>query len=247
MAAVGGTDGEKAAVNSVDVVIPVYNEERALAGNVAVLRGFLGSSLSQHWRIVVADNGSVDGTPEVAKDLARQYPEVTYIWLELKGRGRALRKAWLESDADVVSYMDVDLSTKLDAFPVMINALDEGYDVAIGSRLMKGSKVKRSPKREVMSRGYNLLIRMMFCSGFSDAQCGFKAVRREVAQEIVPFIEDQAWFFDTELLLLAERKGCRIKNVPVEWVEDADTRVRIPSTAWEDLKGLLRVRFRPPF
>jgi glycosyltransferase involved in cell wall biosynthesis len=238
---------EGGAVNSVDVVIPVYNEEKELARSVAVLRDFLGKNLSCGWRIVVADNGSVDGTLAVAQDLARQYPDVTYVHLELKGRGRALRKAWLESDAEAVSYMDVDLSTKLEAFPELIRALDEGYGVATGSRLMRGSEVKRSLKREVMSRGYNLLIKAMFCAGFSDAQCGFKAVRREVVQELVPFIKDQAWFFDTELLLLAERKGYRVKSVPVEWVEDADTRVRVASTVWEDVKGLLRVRFRPPF
>jgi len=234
-------------VNSVDVVIPVYNEEKELARSVAVLRDFLGRNLSSRWRIVVADNGSVDRTLAVAQDLARQYPDVAYVHLELKGRGRALRKAWLESDAEALSYMDVDLSTRLEAFPELIRALDEGYGVATGSRLMAGSKVKRSLKREVMSRGYNLLIKAMFRVGFSDAQCGFKAVRRDVAQEVIPFIKDQAWFFDTELLLLAESKGYRVKSVPVEWVEDADTRVRIASTVWEDIKGLLRVRFRPPF
>jgi len=233
-------------MNSVDVVVPVYNEEGALARSVAVLRDFLAENLSCRWQIVIADNGSVDGTLAVAKDLSQQYPDVRYIQLELKGRGRALRKAWLESDADVVSYMDVDLSTKLDAFPELIRALDEGYDIAVGSRLMKGSRVKRSLKREMTSRGYNLLIKAMFRPSFSDAQCGFKAVKCDVVQKLVPLIKDQAWFFDTELLLLAGMKGYRIKDVPVEWVEDEDTRVRIAKTAWEDIKGLLRVRFRPP-
>lgn len=232
-------------MNSVDVVIPVYNEEAALARSVAILRDFLAKNLSCRWRIVIADNGSVDGTLAVARELAQQYPDVGYVQLEQKGRGRALRKAWLESDADVVSYMDVDLSTKLDAFPELLYALEEGYDIAIGSRLMKGSNVKRSLKREVTSRGYNLLIKAMFCSSFSDAQCGFKAVKRDAVQVLVPLIKDQAWFFDTELLLLAGMKGYRIKDVPVEWVEDEDTRVHIASTAWEDIKGLLRVRFRP--
>ena len=233
-------------MNSVDIVVPVYNEERQLARSVAVLRDFLAEKLSCRWQIVIADNGSVDGTLAIAKALSEQYPDVRYTHLELKGRGRALRKAWLESDADAVSYMDVDLSTKLDVFPEMIRALDEGYDIAVGSRLMKGSKVKRSLKREITSRGYNVLIKAMFCASFSDAQCGFKAVKRHVVQELVPLIKDQAWFFDTELLLLAGMRGYRIKDVPVEWVEDKDTRVRIAKTAWEDIKGLLRVRFRPP-
>ena len=233
-------------MNSVDVVVPVHNEEKALARSVAVLRDFLAGNLSCRWRIVIADNGSVDGTLAIAKDLSQRYPDVRYIQLELKGRGRALRKAWMESDADVVSYMDVDLSTKLDALPELIRALDEGYDIAVGSRLMRGSRVKRSLKREVTSRGYNLLIKAMFRPSFSDAQCGFKAVKRDVVQELVPLIKDQAWFFDTELLLLAGMKGYRIKDVPVEWVEDEDTRVHIAKTAWEDVKGLLRLRFRPP-
>jgi len=234
-------------MSSVDVVIPVYNEERDLARSVGVLWDFLHENMSWRWQITVADNGSVDGTLDIAKALAQQYPNVGYIHLEQKGRGRALRRAWLESQADVVSYMDVDLSTKLDAFPKLLRALEEGYDVAIGSRLMSGSRTTRSLTRETTSRGYNLLIKAMFFPSFGDAQCGFKAVKRAVAQELIPFVKDQAWFFDTELLLLAERKGYRIKQVPVEWVEDPDTRVRIARTVWEDVKGLFRVRFRPPF
>jgi len=235
-------------MSSVDVVIPVYNEEETLARCIAVLGDYLEKNVSQKWRIVIADNGSVDGTLGLAEDLVQKYPYVSCVKLELKGRGRALRKAWLESDADIVSYMDVDLSTNLEAFPELVGAIDDGYGVAIGSRLTRGSKViGRSLKREITSRGYNLIIRSMFAPGFRDAQCGFKAVRRDVVQEITPFIKDQAWFFDTELLLLAKRKGYCIKEVPVEWTDDPDTRVRIASTAWEDIKGLVRVRFRPPF
>jgi glycosyltransferase involved in cell wall biosynthesis len=233
-------------MSSVDVVIPVYNEEAVLAWSVDTLREYLAANASFSWRIVIADNGSVDGTLAVAKDLAELYPDVEYVGLEQKGRGRALRKAWLESDADIVSYMDVDLSTGLDAFPRLIGSLEEGYDIAIGSRLMAGSKVERSLKREITSRGYNLMIKALFCSRFSDAQCGFKAVKRGAAQALVPLIKDQAWFFDTELLLLAGLRGYRIKDIPVEWIEDKDTRVRVVNTAWEDIKGLLRVRFRPP-
>jgi glycosyltransferase involved in cell wall biosynthesis len=233
-------------MNSVDIVVPVYNEEKVLPKCVSILHDFLSNNLSRPWQIVIADNGSEDGTLAVTKALSQQYSNVTYVHLDLKGRGRALRKTWLESDADIVSYMDVDLSTGLDAFPELLESLDEGYDVAVGSRLMAGSKIKRSLKREVTSRGYNLLIKMMFCSSFTDAQCGFKAVKRDTVQELVPLIKDQAWFFDTELLLLAGMKGYRIKDMPVEWVEDVDTRVRIVSTAWEDIKGLFRLRFRPP-
>jgi len=234
-------------LSSVDIVIPAYNEEKDLPRSVAVLWDFLNEHLPYQWQIVIADNGSTDKTLAVAQALSQQYPQVAYVHLDQKGRGRALRRAWLGSRADAVSYMDVDLSTKLDAFPNLIKALDEGYGVAIGSRLMRGSKVRRSLKREITSRGYNLLIKIMFWPSFSDAQCGFKAVRRDVVQDIVPLTRDNAWFFDTELLLLAQKRGYRIKEVPVEWVEDAGSTVKIAKTAWEDIKGLLRLRFRPPF
>ncbi len=232
----------------VDVVVPVYNEEVVLTQSVETLRDFLTQNVSFSWNIVIADNASTDNTLAIAKQISKQYEDVTYVHLGLKGRGRALKKAWLESDADVVSYMDVDLSTGLDAFPILINSIDDKHGVAIGSRLMKGAKViGRSIKREITSRGYNMLIKAAFFPSFGDAQCGFKAVRRDVVQNIVPFIDNNEWFFDTELLLLAEKKGYRIKEIPVEWKDDPDTRVDVVKTAMEDIKGLLRVRFNPPF
>ncbi len=229
----------------VDVVIPVYNEEKDLEKSVTTLRRFLLDNVDYDWRIVVADNASRDRTLEIARELAERYPgEVTYVHLDQKGRGRALRRAWTESDADIVSYMDVDLSTDLSAFRPLIDSLiDSEYDVAIGSRLARGAQVQRGLKREVISRIYNLMIKIVFQNKFSDAQCGFKAVTRRAVNELVPLIQDQAWFFDSELLLLAERKGFKIFEVPVKWADDPDSRVKIASTAWEDIKGLVRVRF----
>jgi len=232
-------------VTSVDVVVPVYNEEHVLAQSIATLGGFLEQNLAQEWRIVIADNASTDKTWEIAQALSQEHPAVVSIHLDEKGRGRALRKAWLESNADIVSYMDVDLSTDLGAFLELIRAIDDGYDIAVGSRLARGSEVKRSFKREFTSRSYNLLIRAMFRTKFSDAQCGFNDLSSKAAQELVPLIQDQKWFFDTELLILAEKKGYRIKDVPVTWIEDPDSRVSIPRTVFDDLKGLLRMRFRP--
>jgi glycosyltransferase involved in cell wall biosynthesis len=230
---------------SVDIVIPVYNEEHVLERSVETLRSFVAQHLPCSCRVLVADNASTDGTLAVAQDLARRYEDVDYLHIPQKGRGRALRKAWLDSEADVVSYMDVDLSTDLMAFPPLIAAiLEEGYDVAIGTRLGPGSQTNRSPRREFISRTYNLLIKVLFFTRFSDAQCGFKALSRRAAQELVPLIENQEWFFDTELLLLADKGGYRIKEVPVRWVEDPDTRVRIAQTVAEDLRGLLRVRLK---
>jgi len=230
---------------TVDVVIPVYNEEHVLAQSINTLRLFLDKNLPQEWQIVIADNASTDKTWQVAQAMSQEYPDVAAMHLDVKGRGRALRKAWLESTADIVSYMDVDLSTELAAFPRLIQAIEEGYDIAIGSRLLKGSSVKRSFKRELTSRSYNFIIKAMFFTKFSDAQCGFKALRSKAAQELVPLIQDQEWFFDTELLILAAKKGYQIREIQVAWIEDPDTRVAVAKTALDDLKGLLRLRFRP--
>jgi glycosyltransferase involved in cell wall biosynthesis len=228
----------------VDVVIPVYNEEEALDDSVTTLHAFLTEHCPYDWRIVIADNASTDSTGAEAQTLAERYPRVVPFHLDQKGRGRALRHAWTASDADVVSYMDVDLSTGLDAFMPMIDAIVKGgYEIAIGSRLMRESNVTRGTKREFISRCYNLLIKLMFWHHFSDAQCGFKAVSRRVVQELIPLVQDQAWFFDSELLLLAERRGYSIKDIPVTWVDDPGSTVNIFDTAWKDFKGLMRVRF----
>ena len=230
---------------TVDVVIPVLNEERALPACLDTLRGFLSTELAEHsWKIVVADNGSVDGTLAVAEASAKEHPgEVSCVHLDVRGRGRALRRAWLESTADVVSYMDVDLSTGLDAFPPLVNAVaSEGYHVAIGSRLAKGARTTRSLKREAISRVYNAVIRFSMGTHFTDAQCGFKALSRPAAEVLVPAVENNHWFFDTELLIIADRRGFRIKEVQVEWNEDPDTRVKVVATVLEDLTGLARLR-----
>jgi glycosyltransferase involved in cell wall biosynthesis len=228
---------------SVEVVIPVYNEERALPISIPTLCQYLSSFVPYHWTVTIADNASTDNTLEVANQLAEQYPRVKVLHLDQKGRGRALKAAWLASEADIVSYMDVDLSTNMSAYIPLIAPLATGHsEVAIGTRLGRGAVVTRQWKREVISRTYNLMIKLSFRNRFSDAQCGFKAMTRQAAQKLLPMVENNEWFFDTELLLLAEEQGLRIHEVPVDWVEDLDTRVNIVSTAMEDMKGLSRVR-----
>jgi glycosyltransferase involved in cell wall biosynthesis len=228
---------------SVDIVIPVYNEERALPVSIPALCRYLESYIPYRWSVTIADNASIDRTLEVATNLAAADPRVKVLHLEEKGRGRALKAAWLASEADIVSYMDVDLSTNLSSFMPLIAPLATGHsEVAIGSRLSKGAVVTRQWKREVISRTYNLMIKLAFRNRFSDAQCGFKALTREAAETLLPLVENNQWFFDTELLLLAEEQGLRIHEVPVDWVEDLDTRVKIVSTVMEDVKGLWRVR-----
>jgi glycosyltransferase involved in cell wall biosynthesis len=229
---------------SVDVVIPVLNEAHVLARSVATVREFLAAKMAAcRWRVVIVDNGSKDGTDDVGRALAAKYSDVIFLHLDQRGRGRALRHAWMQSQAAFVSYMDVDLSTKLDHLPEALDVLiRQGYDIAIGSRLMRASRTRRSFKREVISRLYNIFLRAVLWTRFSDAQCGFKVVTREVVEKIVPQIKDQSWFFDTELLVLAEKQGYRIHDIPVTWNEDDDSRVKIVSTAWEDIKGVFRLR-----
>jgi putative flippase GtrA len=225
-----------------DIVIPVYNEERELAASVRRLHHFLATEVPYPARIMVADNASTDGTLDVARRLAEKLPHVEVLHLDAKGRGGALRAAWTSSTAAVVAYMDVDLSTDLRALMPLVAPLVSGHsDIAIGTRLSASSRVVRGSKREFVSRSYNLILRGVLGARFSDAQCGFKAIRADVAKQLLPLVVDTGWFFDTELLVIAERAGLRIHEVPVDWIDDPDSRVDIVATAVEDLKGCWRV------
>jgi putative flippase GtrA len=229
----------------VEIVVPVHNEQQVLEASVERLHEYLVSSFPFAFRITVADNASSDGTWLLARRLAERLPDVRAVHVAQKGRGRALRQVWGASDADVVAYMDVDLSTGLEALLPLVAPLLSGHsDLAIGTRLANGAAVVRGPKRELVSRCYNLLLRTAMRARFTDAQCGFKAGRTEVVQALLPVVEDQAWFFDTELLLAAQRSGLRIHEVPVDWVEDTDSHVDVLQTALDDLRGMARVARR---
>src|SRR2546430_16590156 len=229
---------------TVEIVIPVYNEERDLVPSVRRLHSYLETRFPFPAAITIVDNASTEATWPIAEYLAAELPNVRAIHLDAKGRGRALRTAWLGSQASIVAYMDVDLSTDLDALLPLVAPLVSGHsDVAIGSRLARGARVRRGPKRELISRAYNFLLHLGLGARFSDAQCGFKAVTTIAARRLVPAVEDQAWFFDTELLVLAERAGMRISEVPVDWTDDPDSRVDIAQTAMDDLRGILRLPF----
>ena len=206
------------------------------------LVAYLRDSFPFRAQITIADNGSTDATWVIADRLARELPEVRAVHMELPGRGRALRAIWSQSEAEVLAYMDVDLSTDLNALLPLVAPLLSGHsDLAIGTRLARGSRVIRGPKRELISRGYNLLLRTLMGARFSDAQCGFKAIRRDQARALLPLTTDTGWFFDTELLVLAERAGLRIHEVPVDWIDDLDSRVDIVATALADLRGMARL------
>jgi putative flippase GtrA len=227
---------------AVEIVVPVYDEAASLAPNIRRLRGYLAEAFPFTFRVTIADNGSTDGTWDIALELAAEFAEVRAVRLEQKGRGRALHAVWSESDADVLAYMDSDLSTDLSALLPLVAPLLSGHsDLAIGTRLSRGARVVRGPKRELISRCYNALLHVVLRARFSDAQCGFKAIRADCARELLPLVHDRAWFFDTELLVLAERAGLRIHEVPVDWIDDTDSRVDIVATALADLRGVARL------
>jgi glycosyltransferase involved in cell wall biosynthesis len=232
----------------VEIVIPVHNERMALEGSVRMLHGFLSATFPFSWQITIVDNASSDGTIQIARRLMYELPEVGAMHLPEKGRGRALRTAWSVSRAQVLAYMDVDMSTDLNGLLPLVAPLVSGHgDVGSGRRLQPGARVSRSCQRELISRCYNHLLHLALRARFSDAQCGFKAIRADAARELLPLVEDQAWFFDTELLMLAQRRGLRIHEVPVDWVEDLDSRVDIVATALADLRGVARLLVhRPP-
>jgi glycosyltransferase involved in cell wall biosynthesis len=230
---------------TVDVVVPVFDEERSLGPSIRRIHAYLARCFPFSWRITIVDNASTDGTWTLAAELERELDHVRAVHLDRKGRGFALRTAWGESDAEVVAYMDVDLSTDLDALLPLVAPLVSGHsDLAIGSRLAPGSHVARHPKREIISRSYNAILHAVLATRVRDAQCGFKAARANVARRLLPEIEDNGWFFDTELLLLAERNGLRIHEVAVDWIDDVDSRVHVVSTAVTDLKGTARMAWR---
>ena len=227
---------------ALEVVVPVYNEAATLEKSIRTLHEYLTAEFDIPWQITVADNASTDATLDIATLLTYDLDHLGVIHLDEKGRGRALKRAWLTSTAKVVAYVDVDLSTDLRGLPPLVAPLLSGHsDIAIGTRLAASSRVTRGSRREFISRSYNFLLRRAMGAHFSDAQCGFKAMRTDVARHLLPLVEDTGWFFDTELLILAERSGMRIHEVPVDWVDDPDSRVDIYSTAVADLKGMARV------
>lgn len=229
---------------SIDVVLPVFNEERVLESSVRTLHDFMSTiPVADSWRITIADNGSRDATEAIARRLAEELPNVFVRHISEPGRGRALSQAWLASDADVLAYMDIDLSTDLAALPLIVNAIAvDGCDIVAGSRLGRGSDTRRSLKREVLSRGFVAMINLPFGTHLRDTQCGFKVISRDCARSLLPLVQDTGWFWDTELLLLAAKGGWNVAFVPVRWVEDPDSRVKIVSTVTKDVKGLLRMR-----
>ena len=234
--------GQTVDVSMVDVTVPVYNEEHVLRISIERLHSYLAASFPFRWQITIADNASTDGTRAIAHELAAELANVRVVEIDRKGRGLALRTAWSSSTAEIVAYMDVDLSTGVNALLPLVASIHSGHsEIGIGSRLSPAALVARGPRREFISRCYNRVLRLVFVNRFRDAQCGFKVARRDIVDLLLPLVKDNAWFFDTELLLVAEHNGLRVLEIPVDWVDDPDSRVHVVSTATEDLKGVLRV------
>ena len=233
---------------SLSVVVPVYNEENDLPKNIPNLFSYLAKEMANYdWEIIIADNASTDKTPEIGKKLAMD-ERIKYLRLEQKGRGRALKRAWSESNCNFLAYMDIDLSSNLSYFPKLISALEQNSDIAIGSRLAPGAKVfNRTLVREIMSRGYSLLFRSLFWTSFRDAQCGFKAIKKKVAKKILPLIEDTGWFFDSELLIIAAKAGFKISEILIVWKDDPGSTVKVAKTAKGDIEGLIRLLLKKPW
>lgn len=231
---------------SLEIILPVLNEEGIVAVSVSVIHNFLKDHfLDYNWTITIADNGSTDKTPAISEALSNKYDRVSHVQIAERGRGRALKQCWTNSNSDIMAYMDIDLSTQLDDLRPLLDSISQNnYDIAIGSRLINGSIVEgRSLKRELISRTYNKIIQLTFSASFNDAQCGFKAISRSAADQLIPLIKDNGWFFDTELLIIADKSNYRIKEIPVRWSDDPDTRVKVISTALYDLYGLARLKF----
>jgi glycosyltransferase involved in cell wall biosynthesis len=235
---------------SVEITVPVYNEEKELAKSITTLYDFCLKNLKDYdWRITIADNASVDNTSGVASTLTKKYPEVKYFKLEQKGRGRAIKKVWKESGCDYCVYMDLDLSTDLIHLPNILKKLQEGYDIAVGSRLARGAKVEgRTWLRELTSRTLNFIfIQLFFHTNFTDAQCGFKGVTKNVVKNLLPKIEDNGWFFDGEMLIVGEKSGYKIYDEPVHWVDNPGSTVRLISTIWGDILSMKRLLATRPW
>ncbi len=225
------------------IAIPVYNEENDLSRSVEIVLK-TAQKMFDNFEIVIADNASTDRTLKIAKNLSKKHDRVRYIHLDEKGRGRALRRVWSESNADVMCYTDVDLSTDISHLKELISAIEDGYDIVIGSRLMGQSQTERSFIRETLSRGYVFLLKLFLNMPFSDTQCGFKAINKTVAKKLLPLIENEEWFFDTEMLVLGSILGYKIKEIPVKWKESSDSKIRIFSTIRDYIINILRLKIR---
>lgn len=232
------------------ITLPCFNEEQVLEKNVNTIFNYAQKGLSDYdWSILVIDNASSDKTFEIAKKLNQQNPKILIAQYLKKGRGAALKNVWQANNCyDIYSYMDIDLATDLNHFTDLISKLDEGYNIAVGSRYVPGAKAQRSFRRKFMSKVYNLLLKLFLKVDFKDAQCGFKAFDKKSIINILPKTFDSGWFWDTEFMILAERSGYKIIEIPVVWKEVRDeireSKVSPLAEAFKQLRNIRLMRAR---
>ncbi len=223
------------------IILPAYNEAKRIESAVERIMEFMNSNF-QDFEIIIAEDGSTDGTDKVAEKLAEKYGFVRHLHSDERlGRGKALNNAIKRSEYEFVIYMDVDLSTDLKHVNDIYEALKAGYDIAVGSRLLKSSRAKRPFTRDLSSRVYNFLVRALLKSGIHDHQCGFKGFRKSRIADILDSIADNHWFWDTELLVLAQRKGLKIKEIPVTWEHGGESKVSILNDSIYMLRNIFRI------
>ncbi len=235
----------------VEICLPVKNEENILAANLQRILDFCQKAdFRFSWKIVGIINGSTDKTASIFLDFKNRYPGlIDYVEFGVSGRGRVLKKYWQESGADVLSYLDIDLAVLPDQLPALIQPIIDGKaDLVIGSRLLAGSNTRRSYLRETTSRFFNFLTHIFLPNKASDLQCGFKAIKADVFRKISPFVRDNYWFFDSELVILAQHFSYRLEEVPVDWAENRyrkrTSKVKVIRDIAKSLKDLLVFRWR---
>jgi glycosyltransferase involved in cell wall biosynthesis len=211
----------------VTAIIPVFNDKRSLETAIPESIGSL-SCITENFELIVAEDGSIDGSADLVRGFAEQDARIRLLHSDERlGRGKALNRAIAESKGEIVCYYDVDLATDMRHLPELVRAIHEGADIATGSRLMPGSDIERTGGREIASRSYNFLVRLFLGSRLFDHQCGFKAFNKKHILTLLPAIQSNHWFWDTELLIRAQRNGFTVREFPVRWRAGKGTTVKI--------------------
>lgn len=230
------------------IVIPAFNEESVLKQSVLKIFDFCESNLPDAYQIIIADNKSTDQTAKIGRALAQRLRPVDYLYVGLKGKGAAIRSGFSKYSADIYCFMDADLATDLSALPLLIKGINQGWDVVIGSRFAKESKVRRSLPRKIFSWGYHAIAKIFLNLKIKDLPCGFKGINQKVKENVLPQVRNNEWFFDSELVVLAEKQGYKIKEIPISWSDPRKgrdkSRVRTLPLAINYLKEIIALRKR---
>ena len=224
----------------IEITIPTYNEGKIIEKNIDKLFNFLDNS-KLDYNVTIANNASKDNTLIIAKKLARKYKKLIVYHTDKPGRGNALKEVWKKSKADILCYMDADLSTDLPHLNSMVELFPK-YDIVLGNRLSKYSRTNRRIYRTLLSKGYNKIAKYILRIKTNDLQCGFKGIKKKVFMDIVNYTSDDNWFFDSQLIVWGEKKGYKIAEIPIKWIERKASKVKIRSTVTNYLKNLWKLR-----